>query len=249
MAYVCSWRNMYILGTELFETDDPVFDTCRFCIRAAWRPLVRTKGIGSHLATRSSWCSLPQPPEFISFEAKKRVRDKALHHRVLLRGAPCPEQGRCFEISSYLESLGLAAGTINQRHATARRLAYEAEDSGLLSPELAAPKSVRTAARPGRRERSHDSLTADLHTPLLRSSGPCPKHLRPTSQPKRPDGCVGPAADDPSLVPDPGGRQGRVGRDAGMKDKIVFISSRRLLVTQKKELVKWGSIQATANRL
>ena len=32
----------------------------------------------------------------------------------------------------YLESLGLAAGTINQR------LAYEAADSGLLSPELAA---------------------------------------------------------------------------------------------------------------
>jgi site-specific recombinase XerC len=38
----------------------------------------------------------------------------------------------------YLESLGLAAGTINQRLAAVRRLAYEAEDSGLLSPELAA---------------------------------------------------------------------------------------------------------------
>ena len=37
----------------------------------------------------------------------------------------------------YLESLGLAAGTVNQRLA-ARRLAYEAADSGLLSPELAA---------------------------------------------------------------------------------------------------------------
>ena len=38
----------------------------------------------------------------------------------------------------HLESLGLAAGTINQRLAAIRRLAYEAVDSGLLSPELAA---------------------------------------------------------------------------------------------------------------
>src|SRR5881398_3131884 len=33
----------------------------------------------------------------------------------------------------YLESLGLAAGTISQRLAAVRRLAYEAADSGLLS--------------------------------------------------------------------------------------------------------------------
>lgn len=38
----------------------------------------------------------------------------------------------------YLESLGLAAGTINQRLAAVKRLAYEASDSGLPSPELAA---------------------------------------------------------------------------------------------------------------
>ena len=38
----------------------------------------------------------------------------------------------------HLESLGLAAGTVNQRLAAVRRLAYEAADSGLLSPELAA---------------------------------------------------------------------------------------------------------------
>ncbi len=38
----------------------------------------------------------------------------------------------------HVESLELAAGTINQRLATVRRLAYEAADSGLLSPELAA---------------------------------------------------------------------------------------------------------------
>jgi hypothetical protein len=38
----------------------------------------------------------------------------------------------------HLESLGLAAGTINQRLAAVRRLAYKAADSGLLSPDLAA---------------------------------------------------------------------------------------------------------------
>lgn len=38
----------------------------------------------------------------------------------------------------HLESVGLAAGTINQRLGAVRRLAYEAADSGLLSPELAA---------------------------------------------------------------------------------------------------------------
>ena len=38
----------------------------------------------------------------------------------------------------HLESLGLAAGTINQRLAAVKRWANEAADSGLLSPELAA---------------------------------------------------------------------------------------------------------------
>ncbi len=38
----------------------------------------------------------------------------------------------------YLESRSLAANTINQQLAAVRRLAYEAADSGLLSPELAA---------------------------------------------------------------------------------------------------------------
>ena len=38
----------------------------------------------------------------------------------------------------HLESLRLAAGTINQRLAAVRRLAYEAADSGLISPDLAA---------------------------------------------------------------------------------------------------------------
>ncbi len=38
----------------------------------------------------------------------------------------------------HLESRGLAANTINQQLAAIRRLAHEAADSGLLSPELAA---------------------------------------------------------------------------------------------------------------
>src|SRR4029453_13855724 len=37
----------------------------------------------------------------------------------------------------YLESRGLAANTVNQQLAAGRRLAHEAADSGLLSPELA----------------------------------------------------------------------------------------------------------------
>jgi hypothetical protein len=39
---------------------------------------------------------------------------------------------------TYLELRGLAANTINQQLAAVRRLAHEAADSGLLSPELAA---------------------------------------------------------------------------------------------------------------
>jgi len=38
----------------------------------------------------------------------------------------------------HLESRRLAPGTVNVRLAAVRRLAYEAADSGLLSPELAA---------------------------------------------------------------------------------------------------------------
>ena len=37
----------------------------------------------------------------------------------------------------HLESRGLAANTINQQLAAVRRLAHEAADAGLLSPELA----------------------------------------------------------------------------------------------------------------
>jgi hypothetical protein len=39
---------------------------------------------------------------------------------------------------TFLENRGLATATINGRLAAVRRLAYEAADLGLLSPELAA---------------------------------------------------------------------------------------------------------------
>lgn len=52
----------------------------------------------------------------------------------------------------HLESRQLAPGTINGRLAAVRRVAYEAADSGLLSPDLAAgigeSKGRRTSASP-----------------------------------------------------------------------------------------------------
>src|SRR5215471_13963198 len=56
----------------------------------------------------------------------------------------CSEPRLCFNktvVTRYrihLESRQLAPGTINVRLAAVRRLAYEAADSGLLSPDLAA---------------------------------------------------------------------------------------------------------------
>jgi integrase len=52
----------------------------------------------------------------------------------------------------HLEARGLAAATINQRLAAVRRLAYEAADCGLLSPELAAGiQHVKGVKQLGRR--------------------------------------------------------------------------------------------------
>jgi integrase len=66
----------------------------------------------------------------------------------------------------HLESLGLAAGTVNQRLAAVRRLAYEAADSGLLSPELAAGiRRVKGAKQLG--ARSGNWLTRDQARLLL----------------------------------------------------------------------------------
>ena len=50
----------------------------------------------------------------------------------------------------HLESRQLAPGTINGRLAAVRRLAYEAADSGLLSPDLAAGiRRVKGSKNPG----------------------------------------------------------------------------------------------------
>jgi integrase len=70
----------------------------------------------------------------------------------------------------YLESLGLAAGTVIQRLAAVRRLAYEAADSGLLSPELAAGiRRVKGVKQLG--SRLGNWLSSDQAKPLLESAG------------------------------------------------------------------------------
>jgi site-specific recombinase XerD len=65
-----------------------------------------------------------------------------------------------------LEQLHLAPSTINQRLAAVRRLAYEASDAGLLSPELAAGiKRVRGVKRLG--VRLGNWLTAEQGRALM----------------------------------------------------------------------------------
>jgi hypothetical protein len=62
----------------------------------------------------------------------------------------------------YLESRHLAANTINQQLAAVRRLAHEAADSGLLSPELAAGISrVKGVKQLGFRAGSAPTLLID----------------------------------------------------------------------------------------
>jgi len=69
----------------------------------------------------------------------------------------------------FLEQRNLAASTINVRLAAVRRLAYEASDSGLLSPDLAAGiRRVKGAKRLG--VRIGNWLTVDQSKALLRES-------------------------------------------------------------------------------
>jgi site-specific recombinase XerC len=71
-----------------------------------------------------------------------------------------------FRFRLYPESLGLAAGTVNQRLAAVRRLVYEAADSGLLSPEFAAGiRQVKVAKQLG--ARMGNWLTQDQSRRLL----------------------------------------------------------------------------------
>jgi integrase len=67
----------------------------------------------------------------------------------------------------HLESRGLAANTINQQLAAVRRIAHEAADSGLLSPELAAGISrVKGVKQLG--FRSGNWLSADESSAVLK---------------------------------------------------------------------------------
>ena len=69
----------------------------------------------------------------------------------------------------HLESRGLAANTINQQLAAVRRLAHEAADSGLLSPELAAGISrVKGVKQLG--FRSGNWLSAEQSSEVLKHS-------------------------------------------------------------------------------
>ncbi len=74
-----------------------------------------------------------------------------------------------------LESRRLAPATINLRLAAVRRLAYEASDTGLLSPDLAAGiRRVKGAKRVG--VRVGNWLTAEQSRSLLEASDPA--HLK-----------------------------------------------------------------------
>ena len=75
----------------------------------------------------------------------------------------------------FLEQKNLAPSTINVRLAAVRRLAYEASDTGLLSPDLAAGiRRVKGAKRLG--VRIGNWLTVDQSKTLL--GGPPADHLR-----------------------------------------------------------------------
>jgi site-specific recombinase XerD len=68
----------------------------------------------------------------------------------------------------HLEARGLSAATVNQRLAAVRRLAYEASDCGLLSPELAAGiRRVKGAKQLG--HRSGNWLSLEQSSALLNS--------------------------------------------------------------------------------
>ena len=67
-----------------------------------------------------------------------RVRHRLIHCLVLLRARLAFNRIVVIRYRMHLESRGLAANNINQQLAAVRRLAHEAADSGLLSPELAA---------------------------------------------------------------------------------------------------------------
>src|SRR2546430_984939 len=93
---------------------------------------------------------------------------------------------------SHLESRQLAPGTINLRLGAARRLAYEAADSGLLSADLTTGiRRVKVAKKLGVRLGNWLTAEQELRFP----AGPRKACVRcnffwPTSASNQPDSCV-----------------------------------------------------------
>jgi hypothetical protein len=88
----------------------------------------------------------------------------------------------------HLESLGLAAATIDQRLAVVRRLAYETADSGLLSPELAAGiRRVKGVKQLGQRSGNWLNLEQRQSLPGTNRTSALRRRflLRPPSIPRR----------------------------------------------------------------
>jgi hypothetical protein len=81
----------------------------------------------------------------------------------------------------HLEQHPYAPATINLRLAAGRRVAYEAADAGLFSPELAAGiRRVKGVRRLG--VRLGNWLTPEEGRPLLRTEGPLTLQARATTR-------------------------------------------------------------------
>ena len=112
-------------------------------------------------------------------KAGLRMRHRRLCCLVLFGAEAGVLQNRCVALPPSLrlalQGRRLAPSTINLRLAAVRRLAYEAADTGLLSPELAAGiRRVKGAKRIG--VRLGNWLTAEQSRTLLQ--GPDPQRLK-----------------------------------------------------------------------
>lgn len=113
---------------------------------AVWRPLTNEEADSAAQAqahptpsrSGSLQNSRPQYPKLARFTAGVSVRHRRFHCLVLLRAPARFQQDGCASLSPTAGRPPL--GVIHDKSALAavRRLAYEAADSGLLSPELAA---------------------------------------------------------------------------------------------------------------
>jgi integrase len=111
---------------------------------------------------RSFQVSGSQQPSISELATVIRTRHPGLHRLVLFRATARVQQNR----GDPLEQRRYAPSTINLRLAAVRRLAYEASDCGLLSPDLAAGiRRVKGAKRLG--VRIGNWLSADQSKTLL----------------------------------------------------------------------------------